>query len=186
MNALKELRLQLSLSQVAMAHCLGISRSQVAMAELGRRGLDTEAANKLHELEQQFLNGASAKQAVVADVSKINIINDHKNAVAAKMLARINECKCRVNKLGRQLAKMVKHYEASNRSVNMLHALTAGALGAAAKGTEHPVLKYHQLLAFKKFLSSIDIHQIELQAKMDLLNYEADFYRALYEEHFGG
>ena len=61
MNHIKQLRSRFGFTQAALANYLGINLAQLAMAEIGRRSLPTEANARLNNLEK-ICRDAEAKE----------------------------------------------------------------------------------------------------------------------------
>jgi transcriptional regulator with XRE-family HTH domain len=168
-------RQRLGLSQQQLANHLGISRSCIAMAEIGQRGLPVKALLKLAELEIQMASISVTDTAVerIEPGSKIPTLD--------VVYDREQQCQFEIVKLTYKLEEMTDKYKSLVLRLQLLDFLLENNIHATG---ERLLLQTQR----QKTISQLSVcnlsAQTVLRSKIALLSAEANMSRAIMRKFF--
>jgi len=107
MNGIKEIREMLGLSQSELAQHLGISRSQLSMAEINRRMLPVEILLKIAELQVGFNSSTDKNTEPLTNVARF----EDKEFLDGSLAAKEYQYRYKLDELNDKLNAMIKQHE---------------------------------------------------------------------------
>ncbi len=164
MRSMKRLRETLGLSQEQLAIYLGVTRSLLSMAEMGKRSLPVKAFVKLSELEKSLRSNVQYKAAS---------LQQHATADAAVVRSHAKKCMARAAGIKLQLTALEKNYQQCLTALLATgHLMSLLPEGEAGK-KDRLWLELLELQTLKKMKDCGNAAQVILQLRINALEHEA-------------
>ena len=180
MNAVKDIRLRLNLTQEQLAGYLGISRSLVNLIELGMRELENSKWIRLVELVT--LHEHEGKAAKARAFKKPKQPDEETARHAQKMLNHARICTHRAELLEAKLDKMKNQYEQTISWLQTVELRLANLPATAVCEQERKWLLVEQAEAPLKLRQCGEVEQGKLKRKVHLLRAEVEVNNRLHNE----
>ena len=170
MNAIKEIRENYKLTQVALAIYLGVSKSLVAMAETGKRDLPMDAFKRFNTLAMAY-EPIQTEKLVLS--SETNISSKEKLAIRKFLKKRLQALTIKASHLQHKLNCLIAVYSNANTQAAGIRKLQA----VASKKTEPADRKQSLAMTLQetnyRMLTSHPQQQFLLEAKLLAIKFES-------------
>ena len=176
------LRVRLGISQQEFADYLDVTRSQLAMHEQGSRSLPTEAILKIAGMESTHHALQQSKNKKVKAVVLHPDIQKHHDGIKKKVKLHLENCHFKMKVIQRTLDKMDKEYNKAEKWFQLLEKMIEEIPNDKKKKKDLVWLEKQKSQAIKKMIRHGNASQAKMQAAVNALSAEADFYKTLHEK----
>ncbi|HEY0046463.1 MAG TPA: helix-turn-helix transcriptional regulator [Flavobacterium sp.] len=174
MKKQSELRMMLGISQQEMATLLGVSRSQVALYETGRRQMPIGTTTKLAALFVQIQ--AQQKQAKSSQLPQDKEMRKH------QLEKLLHENQYQQLHCERQMAAALKKHDATAKVQQLSNILTAQI---AKDSSEKAVVNLILAKASRGSIDDQSAYLLQLDIRLEVLNFERELLERKLREHDG-
>lgn len=164
---LKEIRAFYEIEQGLFADYLGISRSQLSMAEGGYRSISSQKMLQLLPLYQAITQPTGEQGEKL-----LTEMEEQRKTLQKKIKLTVSRQRHQLAQLKEKLENMKATHE---KSLQILHIV--GNLAATASANDGPLLKIIELNARKQQRKTALPHQVKLELKILHLQTELDYFQ---------